>query len=155
MKNKKILVSACITGKNCRYDGGNCFDKKVMDFLENRDYISACPEELGGLKIPRTPAEILVKKEVLPERRVINREGMDVTVFFEKGARETLDIIRSNGIKLAILQDRSPSCGSRFIYSGNFSGNLVEGMGITAALLKANGIMVLDENNFEEKLKLK
>ncbi len=126
-----------------------------MDFLENRDYISACPEELGGLKIPRTPAEILVKKEVLPERRVINREGMDVTVFFEKGARETLDIIKSNGIKLAILQDRSPSCGSRFIYSGNFSGNLVEGMGITAALLKANGIIVLDESNFEKKLKLK
>lgn len=158
MKNKKILVSACITGKNCRYDGGNCFDKKVMDFLENREYISICPEELGGLKIPRPPAEILVEKNeknLITERKVINREGVDVTGVFEDGARKTLDIIRSNGIKTAILQDRSPSCGSRFIYRGDFSGNLVEGTGITAALLIANGIVVLDENNFKEKLNLK
>jgi uncharacterized protein YbbK (DUF523 family) len=158
VKNKKILVSACITGKNCRYDGDNRFDKKVMDFLENLDYISICPEELAGLENPRPPAEILVKKSgenVICERKVLNREGVDVTGVFEEGARKTLELVRSNGIKTAILKDKSPSCGSRFIYSGDFSQNLVEGAGITAELLIANGIIVLDENNFKEKLKLK
>ena len=155
MKNKKFLVSACLAGENCRYDGGNCYNKKIMDFLENREYISVCPEELGGLKTPRTPAEIIKKKDLKTERRVINKEGVDVTDLFEEGAGKTLEIIRSNAIKTAILQDRSPSCGSRFIYSGDFSGKLVKGTGVTAALLISNGVTVFDENNFEEKLNIK
>jgi uncharacterized protein YbbK (DUF523 family) len=158
VKNKKYIVSACLIGKNCRYDGDNMLNKRVVDLLDKQDYISVCPEELGGLKIPRPPAEIVSIKpgENIPsERRVLDRDKKDVTCLFNEGAKKTLEMLRSNGIKTAILKDKSPSCGSRFIYSGDFSGNLVEGTGITAALLQENGITVLDENNFEEKLELK
>ncbi|MEN8153146.1 MAG: DUF523 domain-containing protein [Acidobacteriota bacterium] len=149
MKKKKILISACLTGEKCRYDGKNQLDKRVVDLAGKYDLISVCPEKLGGLKIPRPPAEIVPGRE----GKVMDETGKDVTELFIKGAEKTLEIIRSKGIKVAVLKDKSPSCGSRFVYSGDFSGTLVEGIGITAELLIDKGIKVLDENDFEEELK--
>ena len=135
-----ILVSACLLGINCKYDGGNNFNQKVFDLVKEGKAIPVCPEQLGGLKTPRIPSEI---KMIDGKRCVINSEGEDVTENFEKGAIEVLKLAKELDIKKAVLKSKSPSCGVNKIYSGNFDKQLVDGNGITADLLIKNGIEVI------------
>ena len=142
----KIMVSACLLGYNVKYDGKNNLNSELIDFLKDYEVISVCPEVLGGLLIPRVPAEI-------NGNLVINKDGLDVTKEYVKGAERTLKIAKDNDIKVAILKEGSPSCGSNYIYDGTFSHNKIEGLGITAKLLKENGIEVLSEDNYKEYFK--
>ena len=137
----KIMVSACLLGDNVKYNGGNNKNDELIDFLKDYDVIKVCPECLGNLSIPRNPSEIVNNK-------VITRNGIDVTEEFTNGARKTLEIAKANNIKIAILKKNSPSCGNNTIYDGTFSHNIVEGDGITERLLKENGIIVFDEENY-------
>lgn len=133
-----ILISACLAGMNCRYDGKNNFSEKIKKLMKNENTILVCPEQLGGLSTPRIPAEII-------EQRVINKDGFDVTEQFRKGAEETLKIAKMYRCTKAILKQRSPSCGFGQIYDGSHSGRIVKGMGITAKLLVENGIEIVTE----------
>lgn len=133
---EKILVSSCLLGLNCRYDGGNNYSKEVEEFLKNYEVIPICPEIMGGLPTPRTPSERQAD-------RVINKEGKDVTEQYEKGARECLFLAQKYDVKKALLKLRSPSCGSKEIYDGTFSHTIIEGDGVTAELFKKNGIEVI------------
>lgn len=136
-----ILVSGCLVGLNCKYSGGNNFNEEIFNLVKEGKAIPVCPEQLGGLATPRNPAEI---KVINGERRVITNKGEDVTEQFEKGAKEVLKLAKELEITKAILQARSPSCGCGKIYSGNFDKTLVDGDGITAKLLKENGIEVIN-----------
>lgn len=131
-----VLVSACLLGEPCRYDGKSAPCAAVGELAKSRRIIPVCPEQLGGLPTPRTPCEIQ------PDGRVIDVQGVDRTAAFEAGARETLRIARQQGCTLALLKQNSPSCGTDRIYDGTFSGMLVPGQGKTAALLSASGITV-------------
>jgi len=134
-----ILVSACLVGINCKYNGGNNYNEKIFELVKKGEAIPICPEQLGGLQTPRIPSEI---KIIDGKRHVINKEGEDVTQNFEKGAEEVLELAKKLNIKKAILQPRSPSCGVGKIYSGNFNGELIKGNGILAELFIKNGIEV-------------
>lgn len=134
------LVSACLLGINCKYNGKNNANKKILKLAKNEALIPVCPEQIGGLPTPRIPAE-------LSSGRAINREGADVTEYLEKGANEVLRIARIYKIKEAILKQRSPSCGCGQIYDGTFSGAVIEGDGITSRLLMENGITVISEED--------
>lgn len=141
------MVSACLLGDNVKYDGNNNLNNRLIEFLKNYEVIKVCPEVLGGLSIPRSPSEIKNDK-------VINKEGIDVTKEFILGASKTLNIAKENNIKIAILKKNSPSCGSGMVYDGTFSHHLVNGDGITAKLLKDNGIMVFNEDNYLDILSI-
>ena len=136
MNEEKILVSACLAGVNCKYDGGNNENKKIIELIKNKDVILICPEQLGGLKTPRIPAEI-------QKTKVINKDNIDVTKEYKKGAEEVLNLAKKFNIKKAILKSKSPSCGKGKIYDGTFSNNLIDGNGITTELLEKNGIKVI------------
>jgi uncharacterized protein YbbK (DUF523 family) len=133
------IVSACLAGINCRYDGGSKSCQKVIDLVRIGEAIPVCPEQLGGLITPRIRAER--RKD-----RVITKDGKDVTNEYEMGAKEVLKIARLINCKEAILKSKSPSCGSGKIYDGTFSGELIDDDGILAALLKKNKIKVLTED---------
>lgn len=133
----KILVSACLLGKNCKYNGGNNLNQRVLDFIEGHEVIGVCPEQLGGLSTPRLPAEIV-------DGVVMNKEGISVDAEFRKGAQAALAVALENKVDLAILQSRSPSCGVKEIYDGSFSGKKIKGQGVFANLLAAHGIKALD-----------
>ena len=136
VNKEKILVSSCLLGLNCRYDGGNNYSKEVEEFLKNYEIIPICPEIMGGLPTPRTPSERQAD-------RVINKDGKDVTEQYKKGARECLFLAQKYDVKKALLKLRSPSCGSKEIYDGTFSHTIIEGDGVTAELFKKNGIEVI------------
>lgn len=139
----KILVSACLLGKNCKYNGGNNLNQRVLDFIEGHEVIGVCPEQLGGLSTPRLPAEIV-------DGVVTNKEGISVDVQFRKGAQTALAVALEKKVDLAILQSRSPSCGVKEIYDGSFSGKKIKGQGVFAKLLSARGIKVLDAEDVAE-----
>ncbi len=139
----KYVVSACLLGDNCKYNGGNNYNEKVCKFLNDKKYIKVCPECLGGLSIPRLSSEIIGDK-------VINSSNIDVTLNYKKGAEETLKICQNENINCAIMKSRSPSCGCGKIYDGTFSKKLVDGDGITVRLLKEHGIKVLSEEDINE-----
>jgi uncharacterized protein YbbK (DUF523 family) len=139
----KILISACLLGENVRYDGGNNFQNH--SFLKQDIFIPICPEVSGGLSTPRIPAEI-------KEDRVINQEGDEVTAAFRKGASDALFIAKRHHIKIAILKDKSPSCGNHNVYDGTFSKTLIAKMGVTTALLSEHGISVFNENEIDEAM---
>lgn len=139
----KILVSACLLGKNCKYNGGNNLKQRVLDFIEGHEVIGVCPEQLGGLSTPRLPAEIV-------DGVVTNKEGVSVDAEFRKGAQSALAAALENKVDLAILQSRSPSCGVKEIYDGSFSGKKIQGQGVFAKLLSARGIKVLDAEDVAE-----
>ena len=148
--SRKILVSACLSGECCRYDGGRCTDERLLEVLKEVEWIPVCPERLGGLPTPREPAEIIGGdgREVLSGQAVVRTEnGMDVSAQFIGGAQKTLEIARREGIKKAILKQKSPSCGCGSIYDGSFSGKLIKGDGITAILLKQSGIICISSDN--------
>ena len=140
-----ILVSSCLTGLDCKYNGGNNFSKKISTLMDKHVIIPVCPEIMGGLPTPRPPAEI-------SSGRIINKEGIDVTQNFETGAKKVLEIAKKYNCTIAVLKANSPSCGTEKIYDGTFSGILTAGDGITAKLLKENGIQVLTENDDLENL---
>ena len=133
-----IIVSACLAGIKCRYDGNDNSNEKVIEMIKQRIAIPVCPEQLGGLPTPRVPVEIL-------DSCVCSKEGMDVTKQFTKGAEETLKIAKMLQCKKAILKQRSPSCGFGLIYDGSHTGRVIEGNGVTAELLFKNGIKILTE----------
>ena len=139
----KILVSACLLGTNCKYNGGNNLNQSVLGFIEGHEVIGVCPEQLGGLSTPRLPAEIV-------DGVVTNKEGVSVDNEFRKGAQEALAVALENKVDLAILQSRSPSCGVKEIYDGSFSGKKIKGQGVFAKLLSARGIKVLDAEDVAE-----
>lgn len=143
MQNKfnkeSIIVSACLLGINCKYNGGNNHNPQMDRVLKQYHVIPVCPEQLGGLRTPRPPAEI-------KNNKVVRQNGEDVTAYFEKGAQETLGIAILFSVKTAILKDKSPSCGKNFIYNGNFEEQLIKGEGITTSLLLENNIRIVSEN---------
>lgn len=133
----KILVSACLLGKNCKYNGKNNYSERVAAYVAGHEVIPVCPEVLGGLPTPRDPSEIV-------DGVVTNCKGISVDRQFRKGAEEALRIAEENNIDLAILQSRSPSCGTGQIYDGSFTGKLIPGQGVFAELLEKNGFRVMD-----------
>ncbi len=137
---KIILVSACLVGVNCTYRGGNNRNTGVLAYIEGKEWIPVCPEQLGGLSTPREEAEISAK-------RVFTRSGIDVSTAFRKGAEETLAIARLTGCSSAILKNGSPSCGSTRIYDGTFTGTSIAGKGCTAQLLESQNIAVFSEED--------
>lgn len=145
MEKKKILVSACLLGEPCKYSGGSNYNQDVIDLLErlNAGAVPVCPEVLGGLPTPRTPAEI-------QDGRVVTADGRDVTEAFVRGAQKALLAAKENGCSLAVLKERSPSCGCGEIYDGSFSGRLISGDGMTARLLRQAGIPVVGERRCKE-----
>ncbi|MCF7911280.1 MAG: DUF523 domain-containing protein [Candidatus Cloacimonetes bacterium] len=135
---EKILISACLAGMNCKYDGGNNLHPEIIKLVESGAAILICPEQMGGLPTPRLPAEIIGDS-------VFNNIGEDVTAQFAKGATETLRLAKLYGITKAILKERSPSCGVHYIYDGTFSGTKIKGSGLTCLLLQAHGIKISSE----------
>ena len=135
-----ILVSACLLGVPCRYDGKGQADERITALAKVRHLIPVCPEQLGGLPTPRPSAE-------RHGTRVLTRDDRDVTAPFQRGAEETLRLSRLFSCRIAILKANSPSCGSGQIYDGCFCGRLIPGDGITAALLKQDGLTVLSEKD--------
>ena len=143
-----LVVSACLVGVNCKYNGGNNENEKVKEFLKDKKYIIVCPEQLGGLTTPRNPSEInnMGGKEVLHgNSKVISCENIDVTENFVNGAKESLKIAKMFNCKQALLKEGSPSCGCNLIYDGTFKGKKISGMGVTAALFHENNISVFSE----------
>lgn len=141
-----ILVSACLLGINCKYNNSNNENKKVKEYLQDKEFIIACPEQLGGLSTPRDPSEIIKDNEnKTKEYKVISNKGTDVTEKFIKGANETLKIAQLYNCNEAIMKDGSPSCGSKYIYDGRFVGKKIPGEGITSSLLRKNNIKVISE----------
>lgn len=145
-----ILVSACLLGINCKYNGDNNKNEKVEEYLKDKQFILVCPEQLGGLTTPREPSEIIKlggNGVIDGKTSVINNKRLDVTKQFKKGALETLKIANLYECKKAILKEGSPSCGSSLIYDGTFTGKKISGVGVTTALLRKNGIEVISEND--------
>ena len=136
-KIMKILVSACLLGENCKYNGKNNYSERVAAYVAGHEVIQVCPEVLGGLTIPRDPSEIV-------DGVVTNCKGVSVDRQFRTGAEEALRIAKENAIDLAILQSRSPSCGAKKVYDGTFTGKLIPGQGVFAGLLRENGFRVMD-----------
>ena len=133
----KIIVSSCLLGENCKYNGGNNRNEKLLRLLSGHTVIPVCPEVLGGLPTPRVPAEIV-------NGRVTNREGISVDEAFRKGAEKALEIAQKEQPDLIILQSRSPSCGVKQIYDGTFSGTLIPGKGVFAEMARKAGFLVRD-----------
>ncbi len=141
----QVLVSACLVGENCKYDGGNNHNKQLFyDLLaEGMDVVAVCPEVAGGLTIPRTPAERVGDK-------VLTKDGVDVTAQYVAGAEKACALAKSHGCKAAILKKNSPSCGCGEIYDGTFTGTLVKGKGVAAEKLKKKGLIIYNEDNYEK-----
>ncbi len=136
----KILVSACLLGRNCKYNGGNNRNEKVIQFLEGKEIIPVCPEVAAGMPVPRLPVEIR-------DGRIISIEGKDLDDVYRKGVKKTLGPIDLEDIDLAILKAKSPTCGVHEIYDGTFSGKKIKGQGLLAAALIEEGVYVIDEND--------
>ena len=142
----RLLISACLMGIRCRYDGKSKPIACVEELNKRYTLIPVCPEVWGGLETPRVPAERI-------GARVLTEDGRDVTAAYALGAQRVLDIARSGGCELALLKERSPSCGLGSIYDGTFTGKLCEGKGVCAQLLTENGIRVIGESRVDELLK--
>lgn len=136
----KIMVSACLLGRRCKYNGGDNFNEALASYLEGHDVVPVCPEVVGGLSVPRRPSEIV-------SGVVTNDAGENVDAAFRAGAAACLQIAKDEQIDLAVLQPRSPSCGVYQIYDGTFSGRLTAGSGVFAALLKDNGFRVAEPDD--------
>ena len=139
----KIMVSACLTGENCKYNGGNNRNEKILQLMEDHEVITVCPEQMGGLPTPRVPSEI-------KDGVVTARDGRIVDEGFRAGAMKCLEIALSERPDLIILQSRSPSCGVKQRYDGTFTGRLVDGSGVTAQLLMEHGFQCLDIEDLAE-----
>ena len=136
-QNKYIAVSACLVGCNCKYNGKNNYNERVMRFLEGKNVIEVCPEVMGGLSTPRVPCELV-------DGVAFNKNGENVNDAFEKGTEAALEKLSRYEIECVILQSRSPSCGVNSIYDGTFTGKIIKGSGKFAAALKKRGYKVID-----------
>lgn len=143
---EKILISACLVGDKTKYDGHSNYTPLIEELLKKYELVPFCPEVEGGLTTPRDPSEIKGDK-------VYSNKGRDVTRFFLLGAEKALNICKYLNIKVAILKEGSPSCGSNEIYDGSFTNKKKKGEGITASLLKQNGIKVINEKEIEDFLR--
>lgn len=154
----KILVSSCLLGEDVRYDGDNssvAYNPKFtfsikelfMDILCENEIYSFCPEVAGGLSVPRVQAEIVSREKPF---KIEDKNGEDVTINFLLGAKKALDLCQEEGIKVALLKSKSPSCGNIQIYDGTFSETLIDSSGMTAKLLSENGITIFNENQLKE-----
>ena len=143
------IISGCLCGVNCKYNGKNNINPQCVKLLEEGKAILVCPEQLGGLTTPRRPAEIKGTANGVFEGvdKLLNDEGVDVTENFKKGALEVLNIAKILNVEGIILKEGSPSCGVNFVYDGSFSGKKIKGMGLTTFLLKKNGFKVISEVN--------
>lgn len=142
----RILISACLLGCRCRYDGASKPQPWIAALAERHTLVPVCPEQLGGLSTPRPPAE-------RRGDRVVTRAGGDVTAQYRRGAEEALRLCRLLGCDAALLKERSPSCGSGAIYDGTFTGTVTAGDGVTAELLRKNGIPVYGETQADQLIK--
>nr|WP_282579989.1 DUF523 domain-containing protein [Paenibacillus odorifer] len=145
------MVSSCLAGMKVRYNGTDCLDEKIQKLLNENQAIAVCPELLGGFSTPREPAEIVGGdgEDVLAgTAKVVDRSGTDVTELYLKGAYITLEKAQEVSATMVVLKENSPSCGSTMIYNGEFKGKKIAGNGVTAALLRKNGIEVTSEENW-------
>ena len=133
----KILVSACLLGENCKYNGGNNYNQNVMDYIKGHEVVSVCPEIMAGLGAPRDSAELV-------EGIVKTKNGRDIDDEFRQGVTLAMEYVRKENIDLAVLQSRSPTCGVNQIYDGSFQEHLIQGKGIFAAALEEAGYRVMD-----------
>ena len=133
----KIMLSACLAGENCKYDGGNNQNEKVLQLMADNEVITVCPEQMGGFSTPRVPSEIRNGVVTARDSRIVDDE-------FRAGAAKCLEIARREQPDLIVLQSRSPSCGVKQRYDGTFTGTLVDGAGLTAQLLIENGFRCVD-----------
>ncbi len=138
-----ILVSACLLGENCKYNGGNNRNERVLRYVQGHEVIPVCPEVLGGLPCPRKPVEWVGD-------RVLTQDGDDCTENFRIGVQRALEVISDQQVDLAILQSRSPTCGVKQIYDGTFSGVRIDGKGALAKALVARGIPLMDAEDVPE-----
>lgn len=145
MKHERpaILISACLMGVHCRYDGGGKTLPELDELMRLAQLVPVCPEIMGGLPTPRTPAERVGD-------RVLMRDGTDVTDAFCRGAQEACHLAKLYGAQLAVLKERSPSCGSDMVYDGSFSGKIVPGWGVAGEKLRENGLEVYGESRVGE-----
>lgn len=140
----KILVSACLLGENCKYNGGSNYNPAVVEFLKGKDILPVCPEMMAGMGCPRTPIEIV-------DGVLMDRDGNNVDADMRKAVADAMEWVRNENIQLAILQSRSPTCGVNQIYDGSFSGKLVLGSGMFAQALREAGYQVIDAEDLQKK----
>lgn len=140
-----ILISACLLGLSCRYDGESRPCPELLELTKYHHFVPVCPETIGGLATPRPPAE-------RQGDRVVTKDGRDVTAEYRRGAEAALTLCRLLNCRAALFKERSPSCGSGTVHNGLFDGGLVPGDGVTAELLKANGIAVYGESEWRRLL---
>ena len=133
----KVLVSACLLGENCKYNGGNNYNAAVAEFMKDKEVLAICPEMMAGMGCPRTPIEIV-------DGVLIDHNGNDVDAAMREAIEKAMEIIRKEEIQCAVLQSRSPTCGVNQIYDGSFSGKLINGSGLFAQALKDAGYQVID-----------
>ena len=145
-KKNMWLVSACLIGRKCKYNGGDNDNELIRRYYDKGILIPVCPEMDGGLPCPRIPCEVQGDK-------VIDQEGNDRTANYIKGAQIALETALEHKCDMAVLKAKSPSCGCHMIYDGTFTHTLIEGKGITARMLEENGIHCIDENEFAEMVK--
>lgn len=139
---KKLLVSACLLGRNCKYNGGNNYCAAVAEFVKDKEIIEVCPEVQSGMSIPRTPIELV-------NGVLMDRDGNDVDARLRAAVAQAMESIKDQEIDCAVLQSRSPTCGVNQIYDGSFSGKLISGSGVFAKALKDAGYRVIDAEDIE------
>ena len=145
-----IMVSACLLGENCKYHGGNNLDPHLVSLLKGSSILPVCPEMLGGLPAPRSPAEIIWQRDPdHPAGRpvITTKNGEDLTAPFLAGAAQVVELAKQHQIRLVIFKERSPSCGVEKIYDGTFSSRLIPGCGVCTALLRQTGCQVISEES--------
>ena len=133
----RILVSACLLGENCKYNGGNNYNPAVAEFVKDKEVLPICPEMMAGMGCPRIPIEIV-------DGVLMDRDGNNVDAAMRKAVEQAMEMIREEDIQCAVLQSRSPTCGVNQIYDGSFSGKLIDGSGVLAQALKVAGYQVID-----------
>ena len=143
---KRVIISACLLGLKVRYDGKSKENEDILSLINDFEFIPVCPEVFGGLPTPRVPSEI-------KDGKVINKDVIDVTSNYLRGAEETLRLCKIYNVDTVVFKSKSPSCGKGLIYDGTFSGNLVHGNGITTGYLLKNGIKVYSEDEFIKEFK--
>ena len=133
----KVLVSGCLLGENCKYNGGNNYNPRIVEFLKDKEVISVCPEIMAGMGCPRNPIEIV-------DGVLTDCHGKNVDSLIRKSVMEIMERIRDEEIQCAVLQSRSPTCGVNQVYDGTFSGKLIPGSGVFAKSLMDAGYLVID-----------
>ena len=141
----RILVSACLLGENCKYNGGNNYNPAVAEFVKDKEVLPICPEMMAGMGCPRIPIEIV-------DGVLMDRDGNNVDAAMRKAVEQATEMIRKEDIQCAVLQSRSPTCGVNQIYDGSFTGKLIEGSGVLAQALKLTGYRVVDAEDIKNPL---